>query len=144
MLRVGVIILFTIAITGCATAPEDIPARYIPLSNYSNLSCDSLNQVKQEKYAELSNLYTLLDERNTQDIGNAAIGTLFWFPSLFALQGDGPETEKFATLLGEYRSINSVYESKGCDSYSAQNNTSRQTNTKNRKDLDRIGREIIQ
>ncbi len=144
MLRVGIIILFTITITGCATAPEDIPAKYVPLSNYASLSCDSLNQVKQEKYAELSNLYTLLDERNTQDIGNAAIGTLFWFPSLFALQGDGPETEKFATLLGEYRSINSVYESKGCDSYSVQGNSEGQTKTKSREDLDRIGREIIQ
>ena len=144
MLRVGIVIIFTITMAGCATAPDDIPARYVPLSNYSNYGCDSLAQLKQDKYAELSTLYALLDERNTQDIGNAAIGTLFWFPSLFALQGDGPETEKFATLLGEYRSVTSVYDSKGCDSFRTQGNSASETNTKSRDDIDRIGREIIQ
>lgn len=144
MLRIGLGILFIFVITGCATAPDDIPARYVPVSKYSGFNCDDLNRMKEEKFANLSNLYKVLDDRNTQDIGNATIGTLFWFPSLFALQGDGPEAENFAILLGEYRSIESVYSTKGCNVTNEEKKSSTQINTKTRTDIDRIGREIIQ
>tara|TARA_B100000287_G_C20555318_1_gene750171 strand:+ start:619 stop:1065 length:447 start_codon:yes stop_codon:yes gene_type:complete len=148
MLRITIIVFALLV--GCATPPANIQPTYTPTSKYFNYTCDQLNRMMQEKYSEINKLYKILEDRSSEDFANATVGYLLWFPSLFEIQGDGPETRRYASLVGEYKSMQEVVNSGSCRiayEKAPENSTIPDRGSERRiidKEVDKIGREIIQ
>lgn len=146
MLRV---ITLLILISGCATSPDAIQAQYVSGFNYSNYYCDTLRNEALKKSDRIQELYKLLSERYDNDVGNATVGTLLWWPSLVNIEGDGPEALEFSKIKGEYAAMKQVLDSNNCKKRVMQVNSETITTEIKEKieknpRADKIGKEIIQ
>lgn len=146
MLRV--IILLGL-ISGCATSPDAIQARYVSGFNYTNYYCDNLRDEALKRSDRIQELYKVLSERYDNDVGNATVGTLLWWPSLVNIEGDGPEAQEFAKIKGEYAAMKEVLDSNNCKKREMQvSSTTVSTEIKKEPEknprADKIGKEIIQ
>lgn len=91
--------LFVMA--GCASSSDEIPAAYVSPLTYSNYTCDQIRVEMNRLRSRVSSLGGVLDKKASGDDWQMDVGLVLFWPTLFFLDGDGPEAAEYARIKGE-------------------------------------------
>ena len=61
-----------------------------------------------------SDLYAALDKKAQNDAVATGVGMVLFWPALFLIDGDGPESQEYARLKGEYEALHKAAVEKKC------------------------------
>ena len=105
----------TVALTACASQPEDIQTAYVSPLQYNNYDCDQLSMEAERVSARTIALYhSLKDTADTDEI-QMGVGLILLWPTLFWLEGgDDERAPEYARLKGERDAIEKVSVQKRC------------------------------
>lgn len=104
----------SMALIGCATAPDKIAASYVSPLQYSNYDCDQISAELARVGSKANELNGALAKKASGDTAKTTIGMILFFPALFFLDGDSPQATEFARLKGEYEALQKVAIEKKC------------------------------
>lgn len=109
------IALLTIALTGCATAPDKIQTAYVSPIQYKDYDCDQVAAESARVNRRATELHSSLKSTADNDGAQMAVGMILFWPALFFLEGgDGPEAAEYARLKGERDALEQVSVQKKC------------------------------
>ena len=104
-----------IFLLGCATAPDDISSSYVSPIQYRNYDCDQIAMEMERVTRHLTVVHGKLKRRRAKDTKNMTVGMILFWPSLFYIKGDGPDTTEFARLKGSLEALEEVAIQRKCD-----------------------------
>jgi len=107
-------IVVCVLIVGCATGSKDISTSYVSPLVYNNYDCDQISREASRLTRKVSESASKVDERADDDSSTMAIGLILFWPSLFFIDGDGPEAQEYARLKGEYEALEVASIQKKC------------------------------
>ena len=102
------------SLVGCATGSTDVKSTYISPITYQGYSCDQLREENQRIQTRISELSGNVDKKASGDKVKMGVGLVLFWPALFFLKGDGPETQELARLKGEHDALEQAYLKKSC------------------------------
>lgn len=107
--------LLSLALTGCATEPNEISASSVSTLQYEDYSCKQIAMELDRVERKSNELYYRLDKTASNDNAQMAVGMILFWPALFFLEGgDGPEAAEYARLKGELEALERVSIRKKC------------------------------
>ena len=109
-----ILIAICISMTGCASSAKDIPTQYVSPLIYDDYDCQQIGTELSRLTRKVSESASKVNERASGDSGTMAIGLILFWPSLFFLDGDGPEAQEYARLKGEYEALEVASIEKKC------------------------------
>jgi len=113
-LRFATSLLLVTVTSGCATHPDELGAASVSPLRYAQYDCRQIS-IEQVRVEEDSNrLYTALEDKADTDDTQAWTSALLW-PTLFWLDGDGPQAAEYRQLRGEYKALHEASVMKNCD-----------------------------
>ena len=113
--RAGFILSGLVALSACATPPEEIQSSYVSELQYQSYNCNQLSGESQRVSRRANELQASLTKLADNDEAQMAVGLILLWPTLFFLEGgDGPQAQEYARLKGEYEAIEKVAIKKEC------------------------------
>lgn len=109
MKKIAILAAFAVALAGCAKRPDAIVPVDIPMSAYTNLSCE---QLAQEQVKEQQNLAAVSKAQNDAATGDAFGVFLIGVPMSSTFGGD--KEGQVAVTKGKVQAIESARKSKSC------------------------------
>lgn len=114
MKKIGVsIVLASFVLSGCATPPEQIQSDFVPVTQYSNLSCNQLNQEAIRVNRELSEATGRQQQAANNDAAMTAVSLILFWPAVFFIDGNS-NAPQLSRLKGEAEAISAAAQQKGC------------------------------
>jgi len=110
----GVLSLCAMAVAGCAKASHEIGTTDVSPLQYSTFNCRQLAAEAHRISRKAAVLTHKVDEKANDDGGAAAVGIILFWPALFFIDGDGPETYELARIKGEMDAIEVAAIQKDC------------------------------
>jgi hypothetical protein len=105
----------SIAMTGCATSPDKIPAQSVSTIPYEQYNCKQVAADSDRVSRRVGELQSSLQKTASNDQAQMAVGMILFWPALFFLEGgDGPEAAEYARLKGERDALEIVSIRKEC------------------------------
>jgi len=103
----------TLALAGCATAPEQIAAAYVSPVAFSGQTCGQLNAQAQQLNARLASATGQQTQQANNDAAMTAVALVLFWPAAFWIGGNdqGPA---IAQMRGEAQAIQSAAIARGC------------------------------
>lgn len=114
-MRIILITLAAVLITGCAANSKKITAQYVSPAQYKNHSCQEMYSELERINARVAELTGTIDERASGDKAKVAIGVLLFWPALFFVGDNEQDRAEFSRLKGESEALQEAGASKGCD-----------------------------
>ena len=115
MIKFLIVVGFTVALTACASQPEDIQTAYVSPLQYKNYDCDQLSMEAERVSARTIALYGSLKDTADTDEVQMAVGLILLWPVLFFLEGgDDARATEYSRLKGERDAIEKVSVQKKC------------------------------
>lgn len=108
-------VALALALSGCATRSEDIPAAYISPVQYSSFSCRQITEEAARLSARASQATAAQDKKANHDAAGMAIGLLVLWPMLLFNEGDGAEAAEVSRLKGEMEALEQASIQKNCN-----------------------------
>lgn len=105
----------SVCLAACATPRQEIQAAYVSPLQYQNYNCSQIGEEIERVTRRVTEVGGNLDQRTSNDQGAMAVGMVLFWPALFFLKGDGPETNEYARLKGEYETLEKVAIQKECN-----------------------------
>ena len=102
------------ALVGCARSSEKVPSAYISPLIYQDYNC---KQIAAEMHRVTRRVYdtgAAVDDAAGADAMKMGVGLLLLWPTLFFIDGDGPEAAEYARLKGEFEALEMVSIQKEC------------------------------
>lgn len=100
---------------GCAKKPEKIATAYVSPLMYKDYDCDQILQEMDHVSRRTVELYESINKTATKDAWMMGIGVVLFWPTLFAIEGNGPEATEYARLKGEYEAMREASIQKKCN-----------------------------
>ena len=100
-------------LSGCATAPENIGARYVSPAQYSNYDCDQIQQELQRVEGRVSQVSGQQQKKASSDQIAMGVGIVLFWPALFFLAGND-QKEELSSLKGTYDALAQAAIQKKC------------------------------
>jgi hypothetical protein len=105
-----------VAMSACASNPDNISSTYVSPIQYSDYSCKQISLEMANVTRRVSELHGSLDKEASADNAQMAVGLVLFWPALFFLEGgDGPQAAEYARLKGEREALETVAVQKNCD-----------------------------
>ena len=103
----------TLALAGCATAPEQVAAAYVSPVAFSGQTCGQLNAQAQQLNARLATATGQQTQQANNDATMTAVALVLFWPAAFWIGGNdqGPA---IAQMRGEAQAIQSAAIARGC------------------------------
>ena len=101
-----------LAVSACASAPDEISAQFISPTVYASYTCDQIRTDLIRIGDRVAVLSGQQRRRASQD-GWAVAGSLIFWPALFFLMR-GDKADEISRLKGEYDALNAVATEKRC------------------------------
>jgi hypothetical protein len=101
-------------LVGCSTESQKITAEYISPIQYQSYDCDQLAQESNRILVRVKQLGVRLDQAASNDKAIGVVGTIFFWPALFALGGTKQQEAEYARLKGEYDAVSQANILKKC------------------------------
>jgi hypothetical protein len=101
-------LLMSLAVTGCASKPENIAAVAYPDEAYAGLTCQQLGLERQSIQSEVLAATGQQRSERKKDQAWAWTGALLFAPALFMMDGNEENATRLAILKGQYESIERV------------------------------------
>lgn len=106
-------LLAAVALSACATAPEDIAPTYVSPAGYSNLSCQQLNAEAAQLNSRLAAATGQQAQKASNDAAMTAVSLILFWPAAFFIKGDD-QAPAIAQMRGEAEAIRAAAVRKGC------------------------------
>ena len=110
-----VIVLALIFGSGCAKKPEKIAAASVSPLQYKDYDCDQIAQEMDRVGKRTTDLYYSIDKTAKKDAWMMGIGMVVFWPTLFLIEGNGPEANEYAQLKGQYEALQQAAIQKKCN-----------------------------
>ena len=112
-MKIAFTLAATLALAGCATAPEQIAANYVSPTAYSGQTCSQLNAQAQQLNARLATATGQQTQQANNDAAMTAVALVLFWPAAFWIGGNdqGPA---IAQMRGEAQAIQSAAIAQGC------------------------------
>ena len=107
-------LVVSVCVVGCADSAKDIPTQYVSPLTYENYNCNQIGGELERLTRHVSELAGQVDQRSSNDSAKMAIGLILFWPSLFFINGNGPEAQEYGRLKGEYDALEKVSIQKEC------------------------------
>jgi hypothetical protein len=105
-MKLSLILVFALVLSGCATSPDKIGAAYVSPLKYANYDCDQIALEMDYIGRRTNELYQSLKETRKKDNWQMGVGLVLFWPALLFLEGgDGPEAAEYAELKGKFESL---------------------------------------
>jgi hypothetical protein len=101
--RVALIAVALLA--GCADAPEKIATSYVSPLEYQSFDCQQLSAELMRVTTKANELAGTLQQASSNDSTKMGVGLILFWPTLFFLSGNTPQTAEFAQLKGRRDAI---------------------------------------
>ncbi|HEB98353.1 MAG TPA: metal ABC transporter ATP-binding protein [Thiotrichales bacterium] len=113
--RIVVMVSVSVAMVGCATAPDKLPTTYVSPLKYKDYDCDQIIMEMDYVSKRTTDLYQSLDKKADNDAVQMGVGLILFWPALFLLEGgDGPEAQEYSNLRGEFEALRTAAVQKKC------------------------------
>merc|ERR1712072_438066 len=98
-----------LALSACASQPEEIHTSYVSTLQYKDHNCDQLGMEAERVSARTGELYRSLKKMADDDEVQMGVGLILFWPTLFFLEGgDDARAQEYARLKGERGAIEKV------------------------------------
>jgi len=91
--------------SACAKKSSEITPMYVSPLQYSDYSCKQLAQEMGTISHRVSELAGAVDKTANNDAIQMGVGIILFWPTLFFLDGDGPQAQEYARLKGEFDAL---------------------------------------
>ena len=110
------IILFAFSLISCSSAKKssEITTKYVPASNYSNLTCEQLIAEAEVIRARTPGLAAAVDEHRKNQTGVEVVTWVLFWPAAFLLDDGSEMSNELATAKGQLEAIQQNLYSKKC------------------------------
>lgn len=109
-----IVVILTAVISGCASSARDIPTQYVSPLIYEDYSCKQIGAEHARLTRRVNELAYQVDDRASDDSAKMAVGLILLWPTLFFIDGDGPEAQEYGRLKGEYEALEKASIQKEC------------------------------
>ena len=111
-----IIILSSLLIISCSSAKKssEITTKYVPASNYSNLSCDQLLVEAEIIRARTPGLAAAVDKHRKNQTGVEVVTWVLFWPAAFLLDDGDQMSSELAEAKGQLEAIQQNLYSKKC------------------------------
>ena len=109
-----VAVILAVGIGACAKRADQIAATYISPIQYENYTCRQIGEEAERVSARASQVAGVQDEKATRDAVALGVGTIIFWPVLFAIGGNDQQTAELARLRGELEALEQVSIKKNC------------------------------
>ncbi len=104
-----------VVLSGCASKPENIATASVSPEQYRNYDCEQIAVEAGALSRREAALHKWLAKTAETDEKQAAIGLLFFLPTLIWLEGeDGPEARLYARTKGSREALTTAAAEKNC------------------------------
>jgi hypothetical protein len=108
------ILSVAVALAGCATKSANIAPSYVSPITYQNYTCAQLSQEAQSVSSRAAIASGQQDKARSGDAVKTTVGLVLFWPTLFFLDGDGPQAAEVARLKGQMEAIEQASIQKNC------------------------------
>ncbi len=110
----GAFLLAALVVSGCAEQARRVPATYVPSIVYRGASCQELAHERQVLAGYVTSVAR--DQRNAAkwDTAGVVVGTLIFWPALFALPMTTDKSAQLASARGHYDALVKAQTEQGC------------------------------
>jgi hypothetical protein len=115
MIKLGLVAIFAVMLSACATSPNKIAAQYVSPTQYKDYDCDELGAEMSRVSRRVSELQGSLDKEASEDKVAMGVGLVLFWPALFFIDGDSPEGAEYARLKGEFEAMQTMSRQKKCN-----------------------------
>jgi len=112
--RGAAISALTITLSACASSADDITPSYISPIMYENYTCQQLAAEAQTVSYRAAQAAGVQNKKRTTDAVVTTVGLVVFWPSLFFIQGNGPQAAELASLKGQMEAIEQASIRKNC------------------------------
>ena len=113
-MRLQAWLVLLLCLGGCADAAKDIPTQYVSPLTYENYNCKQIGGELERVSRRVGELATQMDKRASKDTTKMTIGLILFWPTLFFVDGNGPEAAEYGRLKGEHEALEKVSNQKEC------------------------------
>ncbi len=114
--KYSVITLSLLITFGCASNPDKLQKTQVSSDKFSHYDCEMIGNEFNRNHRRTKDLYRHLKEERDDDVAATWVGSLLFWPALFALEGgDGEEANEFSQLRGEWEALERSAIEKKCD-----------------------------
>jgi uncharacterized protein YceK len=113
MKTTAITLVAALALSGCATAPEQIAANYVSPTAYSGHTCSQLNAEAQQINARLASATGQQAQQANSDATMTAVALILFWPAAFFIGGND-QAPAIAQMRGEAQAIQSAAIARGC------------------------------
>ncbi len=103
-----------LVLIGCASSADDIAPSYVSPITYDNYTCEQLAQEAQMVSARAAEATGAQNKARTSDAVMTTVGVVVFWPSLFFIKGNGPQSAELARLKGQMEAIETASIRKKC------------------------------
>lgn len=107
-------ILVLSLVSACASSKEDIPTQYVSPLQYNSYKCSQIEMEMESVSRRVSELSGEVDRRSSNDSVKMGVGLILLWPTLFFLDGDGPQATEYGRLKGEFEALEKASIQKNC------------------------------
>jgi hypothetical protein len=108
------VVLFALALGGCATSSDKITASYVSPMQYETWNCRQLAEEAQRISSRAAAAAGAQDSQVTKDAVATTVGVIVFWPALFLIGGDKQNAAELARLKGEMEAIEQTSIRKNC------------------------------
>lgn len=105
MMKLFACAAFGLAVSGCATNPENITAAYVSPMQYAGYSCPQLREEASRVSGRAAQVTGAQSSKASGDAVAMGVGLILFWPSLFFIKGDGTTAAEVGRLKGEMEAI---------------------------------------
>jgi hypothetical protein len=114
LIRVGISIVMTGLIGGCASRPENISAAYVSPLIYEKYNCKELSEEATRVSVRAAQVAGVQDSKATSDAVATGVAVIVFWPAAFLIKGDGTTAAEIAKLKGEMEAIETASKQRKC------------------------------
>src|SRR5580704_7185645 len=113
-MKIIAMIACALALAGCATHSNDIPAAYVSPIQYQSYSCTQLQEEAARVSARAAAASGAQDQKANNDAVATGVGAVLFWPALFLIKGDAASAQEVAQLKGDMEAIEQANIQKKC------------------------------
>lgn len=102
-----------VAVSACASSPDDIQAQYVSPLQYQSLNCEQIEAELRGIGDRVATLTGQQRRRASQDKWTTGVGVVIFWPALFFLMR-GDKADELARMKGEYEALVNAGQQRGC------------------------------
>ena len=110
----AILLLFAVALAGCASKSGDIAPMYVSPVTYQNYTCAQIAQESQNVSARAAEYAGAQDSKRTSDQIATGVAIVVFWPAAFFLGGDGNTAAELARLKGQMQALEQASVQKNC------------------------------